>query len=76
MGFSLAGSYGDWGKSNTYTADNSKKTYYWDLGAAYEYGPFGASVTYLYSSVDCGTATGGTGYGINQGLRLAWQKQV
>jgi len=55
MGASLAGSYGDWGKSNTAKAANSKKTYYWDLGAAYEYGPFGASVTYLYSSVDCGT---------------------
>jgi hypothetical protein len=69
MGFSLAGSYGDWGKSNTLTAANSKKTYYWDLGAAYEYGPFGASVTYLYSSVDCGhiaqTNVGAAGVGIN-----------
>ena len=69
MGFSLAGSYGDWGKSETLTADNSKKTYYWDLGAAYEYGPFGASVTYLNSTVDCGTAI--TGAGINAGCLAA-----
>jgi len=70
MGFSLAGSYGDWGKSNTLTASNSKKTYYYDLGAAYEYGPFGASVTYLYSSVDCGTVgadVAGGSAGINGG---------
>jgi len=69
MGFSLAGSYGDWGKSNTLKAADSKKTWYYDLGAAYEYGPFGASVTYLYSSVDCGitaqTAVGAAGVGIN-----------
>lgn len=62
LGFSLAGSYGDWGSSNTLKITDSKKTYYWDIGAAYEYGPFGASVTYLNSTVACGSAAnaGGT----------------
>ena len=59
MGFSLAGSYGDWGKSNTLKAVDSKDTDYYTAGAAYEYGPFGASVTYLRSQFDCGNGTGG-----------------
>jgi len=54
MGWSLAGSYGDWGKSNTLKQDGSNSTHYWDVGAAYEYGPFGFSVTYLNSMFDCG----------------------
>ena len=63
MGFSLAGGYGDWGRSNTLKSVNSKNTDYWNVGAAYEYGPFGASVTYLNSTFDCGTAAGGAGTG-------------
>lgn len=55
MGFSLAGSYGDWGHSQTAKLDRSKSTSYWTAGGAYEYGPFGASVTYLSSQFDCGT---------------------
>jgi predicted porin len=65
MGFSLAGSYGDWGKSNTLKTSNSKDTWYWDIGLAYEYGPFGASVTYLNSQFDCGTAAAGNGNNAN-----------
>jgi len=64
MGWSFAGSYGDWGKSLTDKAAGSKDTWYWDLGVAYEYGPFGASFTYLNSQFDCGTvgvAGGNTG---------------
>jgi len=61
MGFSIAGSYGDWGKSNTLKTDNSHDTWYWDVGGAYETGPFGVSVTYLHSQVDCGTAQAGAG---------------
>lgn len=56
MGFSLAGSYGDWGSSNTLKTDNSDNTHYWTVGGAYEYGPFGASVTYLNSKFDCGNS--------------------
>ena len=67
MGFSLAGSYGDWGKSNTKISDASKDTWYWDVGVAYEYGPFGASVTYLNSQFDCGTAV--TAGGNNAGCQ-------
>lgn len=55
MGFSLAGGYGDWGDSNTLKTANSDDTHYWNVGLGYEYGPFGASVTYLNSTFDCGT---------------------
>ena len=67
MGFSLAGSYGNWGSSNTIRTAHSDNTHYWDIGVAYEYGPFGASVTYLNSQFDCGArgttvaTTGATG---------------
>jgi predicted porin len=46
MGFSLAGSYGDWRDSLDI---NGTKADYWTIGGAYETGPFGASVTYLGS---------------------------
>lgn len=52
MGFTVAGSYGDWGDSlrlNTANADNND---YWTVGGAYEYGPFGVSVTYLKSNLE------------------------
>ena len=61
MGFSIAGSYGDWGSSNTLKADNSDDTWYWDVGAAYEYGPFGVSLTYMHSQFDCGLDTASSG---------------
>lgn len=61
MGFSVAGSYGDWGDSNMLKADNADNTTYWTAGAAYEYGPFGASVTYLNSTFDCGLLSAGAG---------------
>jgi len=46
MGFSAAGSYGDW--RDSFAADGTKADY-WTGGLAYETGPVGASVTYLYS---------------------------
>jgi len=50
MGFSLAGSYGDWSDSFMTTAAGvNPDASYWTLGGAYETGPFGASVTYLSS---------------------------
>lgn len=55
MGFSVAGSYGRLGDSlNLSSVASDSNTYYWTLGGAYEYGPFGASVTYLNSNVDLG----------------------
>ena len=45
-GFSLAGSYGDW--RDSLDVDGTKAWYY-TAGVAYETGPIGASVTYLYS---------------------------
>lgn len=45
-GFSVAGSYGDWNDSLTVSNADAN---YWTLGAAYDFGPFGASVTYLNS---------------------------
>lgn len=56
MGFSLAGSYGNLGDSlRTKTAGSDSSNYFWTVGAAYETGPFGASVTYLDSQYDNGT---------------------
>ncbi|MCP5361555.1 MAG: porin [Hyphomicrobiales bacterium] len=47
-GFSLAGSYGDWDDS-TMAVGSNLDTSFWTLGAAYENGPMGVSVTYLDS---------------------------
>lgn len=46
MGFSAAGSYGDWRDS---LSTGGTKADYWTGGIAYETGPVGASVTYLGS---------------------------
>ncbi len=46
LGFSAAGSYGDW--RDSFDASGTKADY-WTGGLAYETGPFGASVTYLGS---------------------------
>src|SRR5262249_23103592 len=49
-GFSVGGSYGNWGDSTlitTYTADDAS---YWDIGAAYEHDNWGVSIGYLESS--------------------------
>lgn len=46
MGFTLGGSYGDWGKSMVAKDSSVKGTRYWTAGAGYEYGPFGTSLTY------------------------------
>ncbi len=48
MGFSLAGSYADWSDSNR-TASNLDESDFWTLGAAYENGPWGISITYMDS---------------------------
>ncbi|MEQ1789000.1 MAG: porin [Rickettsiales bacterium] len=56
MGFSLAGSYGNLGDSlRIKSAGSDSSNYFWTVGAAYETGPFGASVTYLDSNYDSGT---------------------
>lgn len=56
MGFSIAGSYGDWGDSLR-TASNLNDNWFWDVGAAYENGPFGVSVTYLRSNYEASATT-------------------
>lgn len=55
-GFSLAGSYGDWDDSLR-TAGNIDDNNYWTVGAAYETGPFGVSVTYLNSEYAASSTT-------------------
>lgn len=56
MGFSVAGSYGDWGDSlQPNGVNNDDNSDYWTLGAAYEGGPFGVSATYINSNYDQGT---------------------
>jgi predicted porin len=44
LGWSAAGSYGDWKSSF-----GNNQAYYWTAGLAYETGPIGASVTYMDS---------------------------
>ena len=51
-GFSLGGSYSDWGDSTLTTASTSDDGGYWSLGAAYAAGNAGFSVTYMESEVD------------------------
>lgn len=56
-GFTIAGSYGDWGRSGTKVDRAPGMKYgadFWNIGAAYEYAEFGASVTY-YQSRRAGT---------------------
>jgi predicted porin len=65
MGWSLAGSYGSWGSSDMVKVARANNTHYWDVGAAYEYGPFGVSLTYLDSQFDCGDVQGSTVPGNN-----------
>lgn len=60
MGFSVAGSYGDWTDSLTLSTDNLDDFDYWTLGGSYEWGAFGVSVTYLTSDYDA------TGAGDNE----------
>jgi len=55
QGFSLAGSYGDWTDSLDV---KDAEADYWTVGAAYETGPVGSSVTYL-SSQNKSNAAGG-----------------
>jgi hypothetical protein len=57
MGFTAAGSYGDWGKSGTPKLDTTagaavtgkKKSHFWNAGLAYEHNTLGASVGYFES---------------------------
>ena len=57
-GFSLAGSWTDWSDSlGTSAAGTSDDATSWTLGAGYEAGPFGLSVTYLSSEVEAGNNT-------------------
>lgn len=53
-GFSLAASYGNQSDSLTLSSLNADDSYYWTVGGAYEFGPFGVSVTYLDSEYDTG----------------------
>lgn len=47
-GWSAGGSYGDWDDSGLATGSTADLDY-WTLGAAYETGPYGISITYLES---------------------------
>ncbi len=54
-GFSVAGSWGDHGESGYATGSNIEADYF-TLGAAYDAGNVGLSVTYLNGNVDLGAA--------------------
>lgn len=51
MGFTVGGSWADVPQFGQTKANNTDARY-WTLGGAYEFGPFGASVTYLNSRVN------------------------
>jgi predicted porin len=57
MGFSVAGSYGDWSDSLRTAPSALDDNNFWTLGAAYEMGAFGASVTYMTSNYETGATT-------------------
>jgi outer membrane protein OmpU len=57
QGFSVAGSYTDWADSGLATGSTEDNQNAWTLGAAYETGPFGVSVTYLDSEGSNGVAS-------------------
>jgi hypothetical protein len=56
MGFSVAASYGDYGDSMQALNSGLDDNNYWTVGAAYETGPFGVSVTYLESNYEVAAA--------------------
>lgn len=49
QGFTVGGSYGDWGNAYQPKVGANNDSKYWDVGAAYETGPYGISVGYLNS---------------------------
>lgn len=51
QGFSVAGSYGNWGDSGQLKTANGDAEY-WTVGGGYEAGPIGLSVTYLDSAYE------------------------
>ena len=57
MGFSIAGSYGDWGDSGRAASTSNDTSDYWSAGAAYETGPFSVSATYFESSYGTGVSS-------------------
>ncbi len=73
-GFTVGGNYGDWNKSVTHPSPMVTDSTFWSVGAAYEQGPVGVSLTYLDSErqrndlqvvsvgVDYNVATGLTPY--------------
>ncbi len=70
QGWSLAGSYADAGESGLAVGTNADQTF-WTLGAAYETGPYGVSVTYLDSeanSLDFNNIVVGADYKLAPGL--------
>lgn len=54
-GFTVGGSWADASKIGS-TATFGSGLQYWTLGGAYEFGPFGASVTYYNSTLEHGTS--------------------
>jgi outer membrane protein OmpU len=69
-GFSLGGSYGDWNDSGQAKGANADAHYY-TLGAAYDFGPFGASATWLDSELgsnDFNNLVLGTDYSLAPGF--------
>lgn len=70
-GFTVGGSYGNWGDSSlitTYTADDAT---YWNIGFGYEHGAWGVSLGYLestYNDNEASVTSVGADYTLAPGL--------
>lgn len=70
-GFSVGASYGDWNESGQAVGTVDNDASYWTLGAGYEMGPVGVSVTYLdseYQSNEFTNLVVGADYQLAPGL--------
>lgn len=57
-GFTFGGSWGTWEDSlELKSASTNRDKDFWDLGLAYDFGPFGASVSYFESNVEDGVGS-------------------
>jgi predicted porin len=56
-GFTFGGSWGTWEDSLEVEPSTNRDKDFWDLGLAYDFGAFGASVSYFQSDIEDGVGT-------------------
>ncbi len=70
-GFTVGGSFGEWNHSLQANSGAGNDSYYWDIGGAYETGPYALSVTFMDSRFASNKFTNvsvGTDYKLAPGL--------